>query len=315
MNNPFSLLLRTLGQNGRAILVASLVVGLLAGGLSELIKPHIDILIALLLFTACLRIGPVQALGAIRDLKAGLLFVIILQILLPLAVLAGTVLFDITNDLGFVLIMLMAAPPLAGAPHLVVLLGYEPVQALRQVVAGTAFLPLTTIPVFSLMSQFGDPLFVAASSFRLMLIIAGAAVTAFILRATLLKQPTKETIEQIDGASTLLLATTVIGLMAAIHNSLASSPAILAVTFVAAFAVNIGLQLVTASLLVKSPASAYTVPIGLISGTRNIALFLAALPAARVEPLLLFIGCYQIPMYLTPVIMRPFYRYLLQDQG
>jgi len=44
-----------------------------------------------------------------------------------------------------------------------------------------------------------------------------------------------------------------------------------------------------------------------ISGNRNIALYLTALPAAVTEPLLAFVGCYQFPMYMTPLLMRKFY--------
>ena len=38
-----------------------------------------------------------------------------------------------------------------------------------------------------------------------------------------------------------------------------------------------------------------------------VALFLVALPQATTDPLLIFIGCYQIPMYLTPVLLGRFY--------
>ena len=52
------------------------------------------------------------------------------------------------------------------------------------------------------------------------------------------------------------------------------------------------------------------VSFGVLNGNRNIALFLAALPVGVTEPLLLFIACYQIPMYLTPLIGKPLYRFL-----
>ena len=42
----------------------------------------------------------------------------------------------------------------------------------------------------------------------------------------------------------------------------------------------------------------------LVAGNRNIALFLVALPAETTDALLLFIGAYQVPMYLTPMLMR-----------
>ena len=33
-----------------------------------------------------------------------------------------------------------------------------------------------------------------------------------------------------------------------------------------------------------------------------------ALPVSVTEPMLLFIGCYQIPMYLTPILLARLYR-------
>ena len=53
--------------------------------------------------------------------------------------------------------------------------------------------------------------------------------------------------------------------------------------------------------------SVKTVPISIVAGNRNIALFLVALPAEITNPLLIFIGCYQVPMYLTPILMRRLY--------
>ncbi len=50
-----------------------------------------------------------------------------------------------------------------------------------------------------------------------------------------------------------------------------------------------------------------SVPVSVVAGNRNIALFLVALPAAVTDPVLVFIGCYQVPMYLTPVLLGRFY--------
>ncbi|MEO1398544.1 MAG: hypothetical protein AAFU56_06720, partial [Pseudomonadota bacterium] len=47
--------------------------------------------------------------------------------------------------------------------------------------------------------------------------------------------------------------------------------------------------------------------LSIVAGNRNMALFLAALPAATTDPILLFIGCYQIPMYLTPILLGRLY--------
>jgi len=57
------------------------------------------------------------------------------------------------------------------------------------------------------------------------------------------------------------------------------------------------------------------VPLAIIAGNRNIALFLTALPTPVTDPLLLFIGCYQIPMYLTPILLGRFYRGIVDTRA
>ncbi len=310
MSSLPSLLLRFCANNGRVILVASLLVGLASGTLASLIKPHINILIAALLFNACLRVGPKQVLGAIQDLKLSLLFVLLLQIVMPLGVAIVAILAGISGPLVFALVLLTAAPSLSGSPHLVILMGFDPAPALRQLVVGTAFLPITIIPILLLVPEFGDLGEIALASLKLLVIIVLAAAIAFAIRLTVLKEPGKEIIQQIDGTSTILLSITVVGLMAAIGEEFDSNPTNLFLTLIVSIIANFGLQISTALAMARGRFQALSVPIGIISGNRNIALFLTALPTATTEPLLLFIACYQIPMYLTPIVMRPFYQKL-----
>ena len=73
------------------------------------------------------------------------------------------------------------------------------------------------------------------------------------------------------------------------------------------FAVNYGLQILCFFSLRIIGSNTDNVGISVVAGNRNMALFLAALPAATTEPLLLFIACYQLSMYLTPVLHGPVY--------
>ena len=66
-----------------------------------------------------------------------------------------------------------------------------------------------------------------------------------------------------------------------------------------ALLLNFGTQILTFRASRQKNAGA-----AIVSGNRNIALFLIALPEAVIDPLLIFIGCYQIPMYLTPILLR-----------
>ena len=295
-------------RHGRVILVASLGVGLTSSTLAMLVKPHIDVLIALLLFTACLRVGPSQAFGAVRDLKASFAFTIALQVLLPLLTAFVASMAGLGAGLILPLVLLTSAPAVSGSPHLVALMGFEPAPALRQLVVGTALLPLTILPVFVVLPEFGDVHTIVWSSLRLLAVIAAAAIIAFIIRLTILKTPSDDQLVQMDGASTILLAIVVFGLMAAIQTEMAIDPLNVLITLGAVCAVNFGLQIITTLILLKTKAAAYAIPMGVVAGNRNVALFLTALPAATTHPLLLFLACYQIPMYLTPIIMKWFYQ-------
>ena len=67
--------------------------------------------------------------------------------------------------------------------------------------------------------------------------------------------------------------------------------------------------LVASSLTVTVlPGCARAAPLAIVAGNRNIALFLTALPSTITDPLLLFIGCYQVPMFLTPIMLNRLYR-------
>ena len=302
--------LQNCAVHGRWILAISLVVGLLSQTLADIVKPHIEVLIALLLFTTCLKIGPKQALGAMREIRANLLFALALQVLLPVSIAVICWIADISGPLSLALIMLTAAPAISGSPHLVTLLGFDSTSALRQLITGTALLPVTIIPVFAFMPEIGSLTDIIMASLRLSLIILGAAGVAFIIRYSLMKHPGKNDLEKVDGVSTIILAIMVLGLMAAIHSEISDNPLNLLKTLAFAISANFGLQIIATSILARSRASAYAVPMGVIAGNRNIALFMTALAVTDTQPLLLFIACYQIPMYLTPIIMNRFYRKL-----
>ena len=51
--------------------------------------------------------------------------------------------------------------------------------------------------------------------------------------------------------------------------------------------------------------------IALMAGNRNMALFLAALPAETAGSFFLFLALYQLPIYLSPILAAPLYRRLL----
>jgi hypothetical protein len=73
-----------------------------------------------------------------------------------------------------------------------------------------------------------------------------------------------------------------------------------------AFAGNFGLNLATA-LAFAPTGRGVALSCGLLSGNRNMALYLAVLPAATDARVLLFFALCQFPLFLSPFLLAPVY--------
>ncbi|MEM9430232.1 MAG: hypothetical protein AAGA32_12130 [Pseudomonadota bacterium] len=292
-----------IARRGRLALVAGLLAGLTLPELAALIRPWLPECVALLLFLTAFRIGHVAALGAGEARGRALILVLLFQLALPLAALGIAKAVGVeTAPLAVVLVLMLSAPAVSASPNVAIMLGHDPAPALRLVIIGTALLPLTVLPVLALSPVLGSPEEVAAAALRLLGVISIAVVAGFGLRAVTGLPDARR--EALDGAAAIALAVIVVGLMSALGPALASDPLSVAAWGGAAFAANFGLQLACHAAIGATPDR---VPVSIVAGNRNIALFLVALPEAVTDPLLVFIGCYQIPMYLTPILLRRVY--------
>lgn len=292
----------------RWTLVAGLAAGLIFQNVAFLAKPFIAYFIALLLFAACFRIGHKNVLSAASGFSKHVWVTLLMQVLLPLIFILIVSLAGLDNAYTTALVLVAAAAPISGSPNLVIMLGFEPAPALKQLVIGTALLPVTVLPVFYFLPAMGGALAVAEASLRLLLVIGVAAAAGFYLRSRWAGELSQRQTQAVDGASAILMAAVVVGLMSALGDAWRVDRASLFWMMLFVFVLNFGLQVVGYSFWHKVAGNDYRVPMSVISGNRNIALYLAALPAAVIDDLFLFIGCYQFPMYLTPLLMQAFYR-------
>ncbi|PTX54817.1 hypothetical protein C8N43_3638 [Litoreibacter ponti] len=288
-------LLGALAARGPWVLVAGIVAGIALPGLAADLVPYIPHMVAGLLFLAALRIGPARMWASLTDVPRSLALLLVLQLAFPLMLVA---VFGALGLLGSVfvlaLLLIAMASPISGSPNMVAMMGFDPASTMRLLILGTLILPLTSLPVLYLVPALGDLQTVIAAALRLVVVILGSGAVAFALRA-ILPEPGLRDLKAIDGASALLLAIVVIGLMAAVNDALWTQPGTFALWTLFVCVVNFGLQAV-GYIATGKPG------ITVIAGNRNIALFLVALPAEVMAPLLIFVGCYQVPMYLTPLI-------------
>lgn len=271
-------------------------------GLAADIFPYLPILVGSLLFVSAYRIGPVAAFGSLNALPETLRLVLIYQLVAPLVALAVVFALGLADTApGLALVLVLAGPSVAGSSNLAILLGKEPASAMRLMIMGTALFPLTVIPVLWALPAFPTLGTVLMAALKLMAFVSVTAALAFALRGR--RDLTGRNLQALDGGASLILAIAVIGLMAAVGPTLVTDPLLLILWLLFALGLNFGAQAIAFKLSFEKRVGP-----SIIAGNRNIALFLVALPPDVVAQILIFIGVYQIPMYLTPIAMQRLYR-------
>ncbi len=291
-------------DRGPWVLVAGITAGVALPGLAAALVPLIPHMVAGLLFLSALRIGPSRMRASMRgNMRATLGVLLLGQLAFPLAVVAVVWAFGWAGSpFAQAFIIIAMASSISGAPNMVAMMGFAPEAAMRFLLIGTAILPFTVIPVLWLVPAFGGLTEVILAALRLLVVIGASALLAFLIRGFLWRDPTWAELRGIDGCSALLMAVIVVGLMSAVNAALVTQPAVFALWLGFVLVVNFGLQFAVYCALRRGAEPDKIAALSVMAGNRNIALFLVALPEPVMAPLLIFVGCYQIPMYLTPLV-------------
>ena len=299
--------------HARLLLVAGLVAGLALPGLAAAMVPWLPVMVAGLLTTTALRIGHRAAFGALGDLPRGLLAVLVLQLAVPLLGFAALSLAGLQETpAALAVILTSSAPAITGSVNLALLMRLDAGRMMQILVLGTAVFPLTVLPILWLVPQLGPAGQVVGAALRLLGVIVLCAGAGFGLRALLFPRPTEGQVRALDGLSVLAFALIVVGLMAALTPALRSDPAAVLRWALLAFAIGWGLQLLALLAVRRGGAGPVGGLLALGAGNRNIAIFLVALPPEVLAPLMVFIGCWQLPMYLTPILLPRLYAWALR---
>jgi hypothetical protein len=307
-------LLAAIGRRSQLMLVAGLVGGLLWPAAAGFLRPYLTELIIGLLFFAALRVEP----GALRYTRSALahdLAVVgLLQFLLPVLLAGLLAVAGWSGPAATMLILIASASAIAGSPPIAQMLDLSGTLALRLLVTGTLLLPLTSLLPLRMAFGGAGEFELLRPALTLSVIILASSGGAALVRRTLLHRMSVRTDHALGGVTAVLLAIFVLALMDAVQPTILASPLQVAWTLAFTSVIGFGLQIVAAlayrrvfpGFMAFRDAGA----VGIVAGNRNTALFLAALPASQMDPLMVLIGCYQIPMFLTPLLMRPFYRWL-----
>lgn len=300
-------LLAFLGRYGTQSLFLGVFIGLALPELAAVARPLLAPAVALMLLAAALRVD----LGAVASqLRRPLPLVVLLlwlQLGTPLLLWSLFALVDLPPALEAAIILMAAGPPLVGAVSIAFLLGLDGALALVACLSATLLVPLS-VPLLAL-ALLGLELNIDAWAFltRLGLLVAAAYLGAAVIRRLARAGWIEAQSQRIDGLTVVIMVVFAIAVMDGVTDALFARPAMVLLWLAAAFLANPLLQgLGWIAFRGRGLRPALTV--GLISGNRNMGLLLAALPAGADPEIALYFAIAQLPMYMLPAVLLPFYR-------
>ncbi|MEM9605602.1 MAG: hypothetical protein AAGA11_22275 [Pseudomonadota bacterium] len=202
------------------------------------------------------------------------------------------------------LALFAAAPPIASGAALCYLLGFDAVLALQLTVASTLLTPVVGPLCLVWIAGIDLPVTSAALFASLSAIVTGGLLVGrtarhFIGRPWIDAHP-----RALDGVATIAMLCFIVPMFADVTNLLFESPLLSLALLATVFALNIGVNLLLRAFVKPALGAARAGALGLMSGNRNLALYYASVPP---EPVLgLFVALYQVPMFLTPLLLARF---------
>jgi BASS family bile acid:Na+ symporter len=210
-------------------------------------------------------------------------------------------------DPGLVLglAVMAAAPPIMSSPAVAMMLGLEPTLLLTAVLATTAVAPLISPALVELVAGSAVPLDASILIQRLALLIGGAILGAFALRQAFGMERIRASKSVFDGIGVIMYFLFAVAAMDGVMDAALSRPRLVAEFLAFAFLMA-GVGFATAWVLLRPMPQADRFVLGYATCQRNMGLLIAALGVAAPPTTFLFFALAQFPIYLMPMIVKPF---------
>ena len=303
-----------LGRQGTRAIAALVFAGIAVPPLDRLLKPFVAEAIFVLLCIAFLRVEPAALRGYVG--RPGLVLAATAWTMLVIPVLFGVTCLVLgldtrAPDLFLALMLQAVASPMMAAPSFAALLGLDATLVLAALVASSALTSFTA-PVFAY-AFIGSALTLSALALglRLFVILAGSALLAAAIRRLAGPAAIARHRDEIDGFNVLVLFVFVAAVMENVAASVVTTPrAVLGLAAVAfaAFLVNLGLT----TLVFAGAGRERALALGFMAAQRNLGLMVAA-AGALPDLAWLYFALSQLPVYLSPQLLKPLTRRMLLE--
>lgn len=293
-------------RQGGALLAIGIFAGLFIPPLAALFRDVVTITVAGLMTLVLLRVDLAQVLAYLR--RPVLVGALTAWLLLAMPVLAYAVAAaaGLDGPLGAALVISAAGCAATSSPAFARLVGLDGEISLVVAVVTTLLVPFTAPPLA--LGLMGIDLAISLTGLmtRLALVVGLPLLISIVIRQVVAEATLKRVGPSVDGAVVWLVVLYGFGVMDGLLARLLAEPSFVLGGLALAFAGNFGMNAVTA-LVFLAAGRRLALAGGLLAGNRNMALFLAVLPAATDERILLFFALCQFPLFLSPFLLRPVY--------
>jgi len=289
---------------------AGLLIPPLAHAMVWFITPNVVLLVTLVL----LRVDVSAAIHHLRRPWRLVAIVVFYLIVVPFITTAIVRLLPMDAGLRAAVIIFSTGAAASSGAAFARMVGLDPELTLIATLVGIFIVPLTGPPLSDVLAGIDLNITVAGFMLRLALVVGVPLLLSVAIRRLAGRARLEPYGQALDGLVVWLVVLYGFAVMDGLQAKALAEPWWVAQATLAAFVSNFGLNLLTTLVFlgygIRSAASA-----GLMSGNRNMALYLAVLPAATDHRIALFFGIAQIPLFLSPFLLRPIYRRMLRHSG
>ena len=294
-------------RRGSVLLAVGIFGGVASPALASAFKGFLTPTVLAMMTLVLLRIDIPAALLHLR--RPGRVAGIVLFQMLACPVIAWLVVAPLPLEPGIAAGVVIFATGCAAAssPAFARMVGLDAELSLLAMLAMLAIVPFTAPMVMLWLMGIDLSIGTGKLMVSLTVVVGAPLLLSLVLRRVIGPARLALWADAVDGLLVWMVVFYGFAIMDGLTARAAADPAWIVQASIAAFAVDYGLNLVTTLALARwgmRPAATA----GLMSGNRNMALYLAVLPATTDPRITLFFGLVQFPLFLSPFLLRPIYR-------
>ncbi|MBR0652845.1 hypothetical protein GXW78_24525 [Roseomonas terrae] len=288
------------------LLAVGIFAGLFIPPLAAMFRDVVTITVAGLMTLVLLRVDLAQVVGYLRrPVLVGALTVWLLLIM-PVLTYGVAMAAGLDGPLGAALVISATGCAATSSPAFARMVGLDGEISLVVAVVTTLLVPFTAPPLALGLMGIDLAISLGGLMARLALVVGLPLLISIVIRRLTAESTLRRLGPAVDGGVVWLVVLYGFGVMDGMLARLLAEPAWVLGGLALAFAGNVGMNVATA--LAFLPAGRrLALAGGLLAGNRNMALYLAVLPAATDERILLYFALCQFPLFLSPFLLRPIY--------